>query len=87
MKKFIDKLKFIGLWLVKTNLGRIALSFIWLLIWLGIDRALYNNNWDYSGWAFWVAVPAIVYLVGFTLVAIVYGWIINPIRDAKRRKK
>lgn len=76
-----DKLRQFAAQMFMTKLGWMINSFIWLIIW----TAVYNNV-D-GEWPFWVMLPALVYLVGITLVFIVFAWIINPIRDWKARKK
>jgi len=81
MKKFWAKIKEVASYMVLTNLGRIGLAFIWILIFLSINSVVDGV------WAFWTAMVGVAYLVGFTLVAIVFAWIINPIRDRKRRKE
>lgn len=86
-KNFLSKVGFFFKWLVLTNLGRILLAFLWILTFMGLDSLLWNYADNYGGWLMWVGMAGVVYLVGFTLVAIVYGWIINPIRDWKERKK
>jgi len=75
-------------WLILTNLGRVILSFTWLLSFLTVDRILEYNSENYdTSWAFWVAMIGVTYLIGFIMVAIVYAWVINPINDYKSRKK
>ena len=68
-------------WLVYTKLGWFILSFIWTAIFMLIDSNIESN------WAFWVAVPAMAYMFGLTMVAIAYAWVINPIREYKANKK
>jgi len=86
MKTILSKIGLFFKWLVITNFGRLLLSFIWIFLWMGINSLLLDNS-NYSGWAVWVAFVGVAYLVGFTLVAIVYAWILNPIRDRKAMKK
>ena len=38
-------------------------------------------------WAFWMAIPGLLYIVGLTLVMIAYAWVINTIREYKENKK
>lgn len=68
-------------WLVYTKLGWFILSFIWSAIFIMIDSNIESN------WAFWVAIPGLLYMAGLTLVAIAYAWVINPIREYKENKK
>lgn len=75
------KIKEILFWLTNTKLGWLIISFGWLGLFMGIDDIIQSD------WAFWVAMPALIYIVGLTLVMIVYGWIINPIKNYQERKK
>ena len=63
------------------NVAYMFLAFLWMILWIGI------SNWFEANWAFWVGMLGAAYLVGITLVMIVYAWIINPIREWKDRKK
>ena len=78
---FNNKVKKFFTWLVRTKLGWCLISFIWIVIWMGV----YNHT--AGDWPFWVAVPGMAYLVGLTLVMMAYGWVINPIREWKKRRK
>lgn len=77
----MKKIKEMLFWATHTKLGWFLISFIWMSIFLAID-----NNIE-SGWAFWVATPAIAYMLGLTLVMIAYAWVINPLRERKEDKK
>lgn len=77
MKKIKSFLK----WLIMTKLGWLLISFIWSGVFMIIDDNIQGN------WAFWVAIPGLLYIIGLTLVGITYAWIINPIRDYKESKK
>jgi len=77
----MQKIKDALFWLTHTKLGWLLISFAWMALFLAID-----NNIE-SSWAFWVATPAIAYMVGLTLVMIAYAWVINPIREHKEDKK
>lgn len=68
-------------WLVYTKLGWLIISVIWFAIFRIID-----SNID-SDWAWWVSMPAGLYILGLTLVMIAYAWVINPIRLYKENKK
>ena len=45
-----------------------------------------DNNVE-GDWAFWMAIPGLLYIVGLTLVMIAYAWVINTIREYKENKK
>ena len=77
----MGKIKNFFKWLTHTKLGWLLISFIWLGIFMIIDDNIESN------WAFWTAMPALVYIVGLCLVMIAYGWVINPIREYKETKK
>lgn len=68
-------------WLVSTKLGWLIISFLWIGTFMIIDDNIESN------WAFWVAIPGFLYIIGLFLVLITYAWIINPIRDYKENKK
>jgi hypothetical protein len=68
-------------WLVCTKLGWLIISAIWFSVFKLIDNSIESD------WAFWVSMPAGLYILGLTLVMIAYGWIINPIREYKENKK
>ena len=57
------------------------ISFVWACTFTAID-----NNVE-GDWAFWVSVPALLYMFGLVLVMIAYAWVINPIREYKENKK
>jgi hypothetical protein len=80
MSNILNKVKRGLKWLVMTKLGLFVTSFIWLIIWTGV----YNNV--EGEWPAYVALPGLAYIVIMTLIMIVYAWIINPIREWKKRK-
>lgn len=73
IKKFLK-------WTVITKAGWALISFLWVCIWLAVDNYIPEN------WAYWVALPGIAYLAILALTLIVFAWIINPIRELKKRK-
>ncbi len=77
----MNKIKNILNWMTHTKLGWFLISFIWLAIFTAIDSNIESN------WAFWISLPAVVYMVGLTLVMISYAWVINPIRNYRENKK
>ena len=77
----MKKIKNALFWMTHTKLGWLLISFGWLALFMYI-----NDNVEGS-WAFWVATPALAYIVGLTLVMIAYAWVINPIREYKENKK
>lgn len=77
----LDKIKKFLFWLTHTKLGWFLISFIWTVIFMKIDSNISSD------WAYWMAIPGIVYMVGLALVAIAYAWIINPIREYRKNKK
>jgi len=77
----IDKIKNAFFWATHTKLGWLLISFIWVGVFMAID-----NNVE-GDWAFWMAIPGLLYIVGLTLVMIAYAWVINTIREYKENKK
>lgn len=77
----LDKIKRFLFWTTHTKLGWFLISFVWTAIFMTIDS---NISGD---WAYWVAIPGIVYMFGLTLVAIAYAWVINPLREYRENKK
>ena len=77
----IDKIKKFAFWATHTKLGWLLISFVWACTFTAID-----NNVE-GDWAFWVSVPALLYMFGLVLVMIAYAWVINPIREYKENKK
>jgi len=83
MEKNSNKVKRFFKWLVLTNLGRMLVAFLWVITFIGIDKGFEPDN----HWAFWVSLVGQIYFCGFILIAIVFAWIINPIREYKEMKK
>ena len=75
--KILNALK----WLISTKLGWLIISFLWIGTFMIIDDNIK------SGWAFWVAIPGFLYIIGLFLVMIAYAWVINPIRERKETKR
>jgi hypothetical protein len=82
-KNISDKIKF----LYMSNIGRLLSSFILAILFLTIHKLLYNFSEGYNDWALYVAIIPTLYIVGFSFIMIIYGLIINPIRDYKSKKK
>ena len=68
-------------WLVKTKMGWLIISAIWFAVFRIIDSNIESD------WAWWVSMPAAVYLVGLFLVMMAYAWVINPLREYKNKEK
>jgi len=74
--KILNALK----WLTHTKLGWLIISFLWVGTFMIID-----DNIE-SGWAFWVAMPGFIYMIGLFCVLFFYA-IKNTISDIKENRK
>lgn len=77
----MNKLKTFLKWATHTKLGWLLTSAVWSAIFLIIDSNIYGD------WAFYAAMPGLVYIAGLILVLIAFAWVINPIRAYKERRK
>lgn len=68
-------------WLTHSKIGWVLISFVWFCIFTAIDRNVQGP------WAYYLSLPALAYIVGLVLIQFAYGWVINPIRERKNRKK
>jgi ABC-type nickel/cobalt efflux system permease component RcnA len=75
MKQII---KFLN-WLVKTNIGRLALLFV-----LTLTFSLLN---DVYSWAFYPAVIFAISLFIYVLILVIYAWIMTLLDIQQNRKK
>lgn len=85
----LDKLKFIGELLWKNNLARIVLSGLFLIVGgimspYGTIGQYIDYEKDMTGWDVLMYIGA-ASLVLHTLVFIIFAWIVNPIRDRKKK--
>lgn len=66
-------------WMFMTNIGRLVTSTALAAI------TLYLAN--YIDWMVWVALGFfLIYPLPYTIIAMVYAFIINPIRDRKEKQ-
>jgi hypothetical protein len=63
------------------HVALIFISFIWTVIWIAISSLLGKF------WPMFIAAPGILYLVGISLYMIAHVWIINPIKELKKKKE
>ena len=73
------KLEKLLLQIFTTKIGWLGISLLGLIV-FGILSNFYE-------WALIPMYVSLIWPVIFTLIAIVYAWIINPIRDYKENKK
>lgn len=67
-------------WVFMTNIGRLVTSSALAAF------CLFLGN--YIDWMVWVALGLfLIYPLPFTLIAMAYGLVINPIKDYKKEKK
>lgn len=66
-------------WLFTTKLAGLAVSFFFMFIFAFLSK--------YYDWANIMVYICWVYPIGLALVMFAYGWVINPLRDYKERKK
>jgi len=85
MKEFLTKIwnNRVFAQIFRTKIGLAGFSFVWMSLWFGI----YGSSANTAEWPMWMAMPGLAYLVGLTLVMMAYGWVINPLRDWRERKK
>lgn len=62
-----------------TKLGWLLISFFWFGLFMIIDDNIKGN------WAFWTAMPALLYIIGLVLILIFFA-IKNTINDFKESK-
>lgn len=70
-------------WIVLTNIGRILLAFIMGNIFLAINN--HTNNELVSTISFYGIWLMFGFIGLFTVVAIVFAWIINPFKTNKNK--
>lgn len=74
-----EKVKFWLLQIFATKIGWLGLSLASMVIF-----GILGNFYD---WAQTATLISLIYPVVFTLIMIVYAWIINPLNDLKERRK
>lgn len=69
---------------MKKNMGIVVyifIAFIWTIAWIGL------GSWLDIEWPFWVGMIGVAFIVVLTLLMIAHAWVINPIRDWKKRRE
>ena len=83
----MEKIKTALIYLVKANMGRIILG----ALLTAIGGSLSNNGvlgvQTNNDIFFWVMIAGLVLIGVHVLIMMIYGWIINPIRERKNKKK
>ncbi len=82
----MDKIKSFFKYLVLTNLGRIILTFVLMAVSF-ITSDYVNDNITLYSVLQYTGYGCVAILMIYTLVFIVFGCIINPIREWKQNKK
>jgi heme/copper-type cytochrome/quinol oxidase subunit 1 len=89
--KVMERLKKVFAQIFLTWLGRFGLAGLFIIVGgfmspYGSIGELIDYKRDFTIWDLMLYVGAFI-AVSQTLVFITYGWVINPIRDYKNRKK
>jgi hypothetical protein len=82
MGKFWKFIKLFGKHMLLSHIGRVGLSFVWIIIFLSIDSITLNSEWP-----FWVSMIGVLHLLIIAIVLMINNMFIKPIRDKNKRKE
>ena len=68
-------------WAFTTKLGLGITAVIWIILWAIVYR-ITNADWTYN-----IMSIGVVAVIGFVILLVLHGWIINPIRKFINKRK